>query len=181
MASALAIVKPRQRAIITAEISSKGRLNMRLYLVQHAKAAVKEVDPERSLTEQGRQEIKKVAAFVKPLNLRVDCLWHSGKTRAAQTAEVLAETIKVKEDTTAHDGLGPNDDVSALREELAATDKDVMIVGHLPFLSKLASSLSTGDESANIVAFRNGGVVCLRRGEDSRWQVDWVVTPELLA
>ncbi|MHC4501070.1 MAG: SixA phosphatase family protein [Planctomycetota bacterium] len=132
---------------------------MRLYLVQHAKAAVKEVDPERSLTEQGRQEIKKVAAFVKPLNLRVDCLWHSGKTRAAQTAEVLAEAIKVKEDTTAHDGLGPN----------------------LPFLSKLASSLSTGDESANIVAFRNGGVVCLRRGEDSRWQVDWVVTPELLA
>ncbi|MHC4499359.1 MAG: SixA phosphatase family protein, partial [Planctomycetota bacterium] len=80
---------------------------MRLYLVQHARAAAKEVDPERSLAEQGQQEIKKVAAFVKLSDLCVDCLWHSGKTRAAQTAEVLAEAIKVKEDTTAHDGLGP--------------------------------------------------------------------------
>ncbi len=48
---------------------------MKLYLVQHAKAAPKEIDPERALTERGRQELRKVAAFIQPLNLSVDYLW----------------------------------------------------------------------------------------------------------
>ena len=52
---------------------------MKLYLVQHAKAASKEVDPQRALTEEGTQEIRKIAAFIKPLNLSIDYLWHSGK------------------------------------------------------------------------------------------------------
>jgi len=45
---------------------------MKLYLVQHAKAASKEVDPERPLTEEGHRDIQKVAAFIRPLNLCVD-------------------------------------------------------------------------------------------------------------
>ncbi len=153
---------------------------MKLYLVQHAKAALKQVDPERSLTEEGRRDIQKVAAFIKPLNLCVDYLWHSGKRRAVQTAEILAEVIKMNKAQTMRDGLGPNDDVSVLRSELASAEQDVMIVGHLPFLSKLASLLLGGSESVNRVAFKQGGIVCLRRGEEEQWQIDWMVTPELL-
>ena len=152
---------------------------MKLYLVQHAKAASKEMDPEHTLTEQGRRDIQKVAAFIRPLNLSVDCLWHSGKRRAVQTAEVLAEAIETKEGTTARDGLGPNDDVVKIRDELASTKQDIMIVGHLPFLSKLTSLLLTGSESANTVAFKNAGIVCLSRYEGNGWQVDWVLTPKL--
>ena len=40
---------------------------MKLYLVQHAKAASKEVDPERSLTEQGLKDIHKAAESRKQL------------------------------------------------------------------------------------------------------------------
>ncbi|GAI19193.1 unnamed protein product, partial [marine sediment metagenome] len=54
---------------------------MKLYLVQHAKAASKQVSPQRPLTEEGRRDVQKVAAFVKPLKLWVDYLWHSGKRR----------------------------------------------------------------------------------------------------
>ena len=164
---------------------------MKLYLVQHAKAASKQVDPERSLTEGGHRDIQKVAAFIKPLNLCVDYLWHSGKRRAVQTAEILAEVIKMNKAQTMRDGLGPNDDVAVLRSELASAEprktdgnlrgqQDVMIVGHLPFLSKLASLLLGGSESVNTVAFKQGGIVCLRRGEEEQWQIDWMVTPELL-
>ena len=153
---------------------------MKLYLVQHAKAASKETDPERPLTEEGRRDIQKVAAFIRPLNLSVDSLWHSGKRRADQTAEVLAEAIETKKGTTARDGLGPNDNVTALRSELASTEQDIMIAGHLPFLSRLASLLLSGSESANTVAFKNAGIVCLSRSEDNRWQTEWMVTPELL-
>ena len=153
---------------------------MKLYLVQHAKAASKEEDPERGLSEEGRREIRKVAAFVKRFALGVDCLWHSGKKRAAQTVEVLGEAINVKEGTAGRDGLGPNDDVTVLTDELASTQKDIMIVGHLPFLSRLASLLLAGSEWANTVAFKNAGIVCLERSEDNRWQIDWMVTPELV-
>jgi len=153
---------------------------MKLYLVQHAKAASNETDPERPLTEEGRRDIQKVAAFIKPLNLSVDYLWHSGKKRAAQTAGVLANAIKTTGGIIAHDGLGPMDDAMALRDELASTEKNIMIVGHLPFLSRLASLLLSGSESANTVAFKNAGIVCLSRSEDIRWQIEWMVTPELL-
>jgi phosphohistidine phosphatase len=153
---------------------------MKLYLVQHAKAASEQVDPQRGLTEEGRREIKRIAAFIKPSNLSVDCLWHSGKKRAEQTAEVLAEAIKAKTQTS-RNGLGPNDDVTALKDALILADGDIMVVGHLPFLSKLASLLLAGSESADTVAFRNAGIVALGRSDKNQWQIEWVVTPELIA
>jgi phosphohistidine phosphatase len=152
---------------------------MKLYLVQHGKAVPEEVDRERPLTEEGRREVEKVASFVKKLDLSVDYLWHSGKKRAAQTAQILAEVVKVRKGSRAREGLAPNDDVGAIREELAASG-DVLIVGHLPFLSKLASLLLTGSESAGAVAFKNGGIVCLSLSDEKRWQLEWAVTPELL-
>ena len=151
-----------------------------LYLVQHAKAASKQTDPQRPLTEEGLTDIRKVAAFIQPLKLFVDYLWHSEKRRAVQTAEILAEAVRINKSQTVRDGLGPNDDVTVLRDELASAQQNVMIVGHLPFLSKLTSLLLTGSESANVVAFKQGGIVCLRRCEDNQWQIDWMVTPELL-
>jgi phosphohistidine phosphatase len=153
---------------------------MKLYLVQHAKAASEQVDPQRPLTEEGRRDVQRVAAFIKPLNLCVDYLWHSGKKRAAQTAELLAEVIRINKAKTARDGLGPNDDVTVLRDELTSPEGDVMIVGHLPFVSKLASLLLAGFESADTVAFRQGGIVCLSRSETDEWQIDWMIIPELL-
>ncbi len=79
------------------------------------------------------------------------------------------------------EGLAPNDDVGELANELDALGRDVMIVGHLPFLSKLASALIIGSETANAVAFKNGGVVSISRGNDNLWQLAWLITPELLS
>ena len=153
---------------------------MKLYLVQHANAASKQVDPERSLTEQGRQDIQKVAAFIRALSLGVYYLWHSTKKRSIQTAEILAEAVRIEKTKTARDGLAPNDDASSLKNELDAVQQDVMIVGHLPFLSNLASLLLAGSESADTVAFKQGGIVSLSRSEDNQWQINWMVIPEIL-
>ena len=153
---------------------------MKLYFVQHAKAASKEANPERPLTEEGLQDIQKIAALIKPLNLCVDYLWHSGKKRAIQTADVLAEVIRINKGKTARDGLDPNDDVTALKNDLSSTRENIMIVGHLPFLSKLASLLLAGSESANTVAFKNAGIVALACCEKNQWQLEWMIIPELL-
>ena len=154
---------------------------MKLYLAQHAKAASKEADPQRGLTEEGRREVQKISEFVRPLNICVDYLWDSGKKRSVQTAELLAEVVKIKDSHTTRKGLEPNDDVTQLKDELVSIQRDVMIVGHLPFLGKLASLLLSGRESCDTVAFRQGCIVCLSHPEPDQWQIDWMVTPELLA
>jgi phosphohistidine phosphatase len=54
-----------------------------------------------------------------------------------------------------------------------------MLVGHLPFLEKLASVLLCGNEDAKLVLFRYGAIVCLEQKEDKAWAVLWVLTPEM--
>lgn len=153
---------------------------MKLYLVQHAKAASEQQDPQRSLTQEGRRELQKVTEFIKPLNLSIDYLWHSEKKRAIQTAELLAEAIEIKKTKAVHERLGPTDDVAILKDELSTAADDIMIVSHLPFLNKLASLLLAGCESAETVAFKNAGIIALVRSEGNKWQIGWMVTPEIL-
>jgi phosphohistidine phosphatase len=153
---------------------------MKLYLVQHANAVSENVNPERPLSDQGLRDIQKVADFLKPLNLSVDYLWHSTKKRAIQTAEILAEVIKINKEKIEREGLAPNDDVPAINDELAAARQDTMIVGHMPFVNKLTSLLLTGSEFAGTVAFMQGGIVALNSSEPNQWQIEWMVTPELL-
>jgi phosphohistidine phosphatase len=152
---------------------------MKLYLVQHGESNPKEVDPSRSLTDKGIIDVKKTADFLKSLQVSLKSVWHSGKNRARQTAEILVEAVQGG-DLEMREGLAPNDPVDPVRDELSQTRDDLMIVGHLPFLGKLASLLVAGGESADAVSFRQGGIVCLERDEEGAWRMRWMVTPDLL-
>lgn len=153
---------------------------MLLYLVRHGQAKESDEDPERHLTDAGERDVRKVAACLRPLNLAVGAVWHSGKTRAAQTAEILAAAMKVEGGVSEEGGLAPNDPVAPIGDRLAAMTEDLAIVGHLPLLGNLAAALVAGDESADLVAFRAGGALCLERGEDGAWVVRWMIVPQLL-
>ena len=153
---------------------------MNLYLVQHAKATPKEIDPERSLTQEGLNDINKITAFIEPLELSIENLWHSGKKRAQQTTEILAGVINVKNEISVQNGLAPNDDVNVIKEKIISDGQDLMIVGHLPSLSKLTSLLLTGSESSEPVAFKQGGIVCLKCENQNQWQIDWMITPDII-
>jgi len=153
---------------------------MRVYLIQHGEAKAKEADPERPLTDKGAADVRRVAAFVEPLHLRVRAIWQSGKTRARQTAEAFAAVVKAGEGVVRHDGMGPKDDVVPVADEIVRGGEDLVLVGHLPFLGKLAGRLLVGDESRQPVAFQYGGVVCLEQAADGAWQVRWMLTPEAL-
>ena len=152
---------------------------MKLYLVQHGQAKAKEDDPERPLTDQGRRDVERVAALLKPLDLTVSAVWHSGKTRADQTAQLLATAIQADEGVVQRDGLAPKDPVGPVVKALADRQADLMIVGHMPFMAKLASALLAGDRKAAIVTFQQGGICCLQR-DDAGWHVAWMVVPAVL-
>lgn len=153
---------------------------MKVYLVRHGEAVSSGVDPKRPLSEHGRAEIKKVASFIKPLGITVEHIWHSGKSRASQTAEILTESLSVTKDCSEHNNLGPNDNVAIIADEIEAYDTDLMIVGHLPFLTYLISLLVTGNETANIIAFDTGSIACLNRSDPGRWQIEWMIAPKIL-
>ena len=154
---------------------------MILYLVQHAEAKQEQEDPERPLSEKGWADIRKVAAFVaEQTNIRVDSIMHSGKTRARQTAEVLAKSLNPPEGIREADGLQPLADPSTWADRLAEVEEDVMLVGHLPHLSKLSAHLLCQDEHQGIIDFQRGGIVCLGRDESGIWSVRWMVIPQIL-
>ena len=87
---------------------------MKVYLVRHGEAVSSGIHPQRPLSEQGRADVQKVAAFIKPLGISVEHIRHSGKLRAAQTAEILTESVKVEKGCSEHEALGPNDDVTII-------------------------------------------------------------------
>ncbi len=55
---------------------------MYLHFVQHAEAQPKEVDPQRSLSDQGRADIRKVAAFLGDCGIQASRILHSGNRSA---------------------------------------------------------------------------------------------------
>ncbi len=145
---------------------------MRLYLIQHGEAKPENIDPARGLTDKGIADAKKVAEFSK--NIKVGEIWHSTKLRAKQTAEIFAEVLGKK--AIEQEGLKPNDPVSPIVKKI---DKDLMIVGHLPFMEKISSLLITGSEDNRPVIFQQAGIVCLKN-TDSKWGLSWMATPEVL-
>ncbi len=60
-------------------------------------------------------------------------------------------------------------------------ERDLMLVGHLPFMEKLAAYLLSGKENSRLVLFRYGAIVCLEQKEDQTWGVKWILTPEMTA
>ena len=153
---------------------------MKLYLIQHGEAASEEENPSRPLTEKGTEDVKKTASFLAKIGPGPLSIRHSSKLRARQTAQILAGSLGPGCEVREVENLSPQDPVQNLAGELNEATGDLMLVGHLPHLGKLASILLTGSESRNPVAFRQGGAVCLRRNEDRTWQVAWMITPEIL-
>lgn len=154
---------------------------MNLYLVQHAKAASDAEDPRRSLSEKGREELDRIASFVVSRDLlTVSRILHSGKLRAQQTAQVLAERLHLSGGATDVDALKPMDDPAVWVDRLRHESDDLMLVGHLPHLSRLASLLLTGDAAREVISFRNAGIVALVRGDDGTWTISWIITPQIV-
>lgn len=154
---------------------------MKLWLGQHAEAKSKEEDPQRSLSEKGWADIGKVAGYIgKFCGIRIDSILHSGKTRARQTAEVLAQELNPPKGVKQVDELEPLADPKIWVERLAQATEDTMLVGHLPHLSKLCARLLGGAETKKIVNFQMGGVVCLQRDEKGNWSIEWMLIPQIL-
>ena len=152
---------------------------MGLYLVQHGKSLPKEEDPEKGLSPEGIREVERIARTAAEGGLRVSSVKHSGKKRARQTAEILATALQPPEGVAEIVGLAPLDDAEGFASSLNV-EKDVMFVGHLPFMQKLVSYLITGSTERPVLKFQNGGIVCLNRHRESdSWIIEGTLMPHI--
>lgn len=151
---------------------------MQLYLVQHAEAQSEDVDPERKITPKGRTDAIRVANMAQKMDVSVTEIRHSGKTRARQTAGILKNYVEPQKGVREAEGLGPVDDVQPIGDQITQDQQDVMLVGHLPFMERLAGYLLTGDADQKVIDFQNAGIVSLAL-EEGQWIVNWIATPAM--
>ena len=151
---------------------------MNLYLVRHGDAVSDLNDPARPLSERGRAELRTLAQCLAS-NLDDADIVHSGKLRAEQSAQMIQTTALPRATLGVRGGLNPNDDVEPLAESLQHETRDLVIVGHLPFMSRLTSLLTCGDADRSVYMFDTGTCVALQR-HGSGWCVRWMLDPHLL-
>jgi phosphohistidine phosphatase len=130
---------------------------MRAVLVHHAEAVGPEVDPQRPLSASGHQRAAMLARRLKREAFVPLAIWHSGKLRARQTAEAFLLACAPLAEFKMVRGLLPDDPPEWLRDDLAAEERDVLLVGHIPNIMRLAALL--GEDAA----FPQHGYVMLEK------------------
>ena len=159
---------------------------MKIYLVRHAIAEERRPDHEddslRPLTEKGRNKMQKIAGALRELGVDPDLIVSSPYVRARQTASVLAKALKYKEEIVYSDSLlpmGKPDDMIGEVNEKYSVD-ELMLVGHEPSLSTLASVLLAGNPDVSI-NLKKGGICCLSDDlhYDRKAVLEWLLTPKI--
>ncbi len=155
---------------------------MKLYLMRHGDAVPPVVDARIPLSERGRRDVRQTAEQLKKIKTPVDVIWHSPKTRAVETAGLMAQALGLASSVLCvHPELEPEGSLAEIRDKIDAAEKagrfaGLLIVSHMPFLPQLVSAL-TGSSSAT--EFSTAGLVCYAR-KDGIWAKDWAIDPQNL-
>lgn len=147
-------------------------LGNRIYLVRHGEARPKSEHSERPLTTRGREITDALGESLYHRAVRVDEIRHSAKLRAEQTAYILAAYLNPIAGVHEVSGLLPNDPVEPVVDIIQNEIKNIMYVGHLPFMGYLAEALLEGEPVHDVIEFPTSGIVCLEYRENG-WNFEW--------
>jgi phosphohistidine phosphatase len=152
---------------------------MALYLVQHGRSLNGESDPDPGLSPEGIADTKRIAGVAAGYGVCVGLIRHSAKARARETAVLFAAALHFARGTEETPGLKPMDDVAVFGRKLSP-ESNIMLVGHLPFMGRMASHLVTGSADIPVFSFQKSGVVCLdREPGSSTWLIKWALMPNI--
>ncbi len=158
-----------------------------LYIVRHGIAEERSAsgtDSDRRLTGRGRARMRRAAQGLRVLVERVDAIFTSPYPRAAETAAIAAAALphapKPRELDALVPDVPPMETLRVLRS--VAKAERVMLVGHEPLLSGLASLLLSGSPDGVRIDLKKGGCVALgtRTTAPRAATLLWVATPRML-
>ena len=167
-------------------MASDGTLSV--YLVRHAFAGHADAarwpdDALRPLTPDGIRRFRAAALGLRALAPDVDAVLSSGHARAWETAGLLHEVARWPEPQEAP-ALEAGRPAAAALDLLRGRDGgSVALVGHEPYLSRLASLLCAGGEETLRLELKKGAVALLEvEGEPRPGSafLRWAVAPRIL-
>jgi len=162
---------------------------MQLLLIRHGIAAQRDDarfadDAARPLTPRGIRRVRRIAATLNRLQIRIDEIWTSPLLRAEQTAELLAAAQKPALRPQRVEALSPYGDFEAVVQALrnGGNLPSRALVGHEPYLGRFTSYLLSGT-SAVAITYKKGGVACVEIDQFDhplRGRLEWLMTPRQL-
>lgn len=161
---------------------------MILYVLRHGVAEDSAVDGDdgaRKLTAKGRDKLRDTAEGLREFGLRFDAILTSPLARATETAEMIAaayaNTPPPQVLPALATGVPPAEAAAALRA--FTKQKHVMIVGHEPQLSALASLILTGSTEDLKLELKKGACIAMHvspRLEKGGSELLWMLTSRQL-
>ena len=133
---------------------------MRLYLLRHGIAEEWRpdlADEKRRLTAEGKRKVRLIARGLERMELELDLIVTSPLPRAKETAEIVAETLGIKDRLKEDDGLASGFGLATVQTiaQDAPDAQNIMLVGHEPGFSMLASILTGGSQ----IDLKKGGLI----------------------
>ena len=131
---------------------------MNLYFLRHGIAVDPSAqgfakDAERPLMPKGRRCLRQIAEAMGALKISFDVVLSSPYVRAKQTAEIVVKTLKRRKKLRFSDELTPGGNPKSLIQQLndlRPKPKNILLVGHEPYLSKLIALLTAGNTNMEI-------------------------------
>jgi len=157
---------------------------MKLYLLRHGDAGNPvnpkfQDDTQRALTPKGIKRTRQLASALRLMEISFNAIYSSPYTRARQTAEIVARTLKLENRLSLTDHLVPGSEFDLIMSEVDESSKAVLLVGHEPFLSGLISWLCTGGHALGI-ELKKGGL-CRLEIEKTKTgfhtTLEWLLSP----
>jgi len=156
---------------------------MRLYFLRHADALPGIDDAIRPLSDKGREQSRRLGAFLKESGVVFDVAYTSPLVRARQTAEiVLGEADGLPADRLKESPLLLNDASSSRFTGWLRCLEDhghVLLVGHAPTLEERVRVLMGVGYSQGLT-LPKGGLACVKSEDGQAGMLKWFITPKLL-
>jgi phosphohistidine phosphatase len=152
---------------------------MKLYLIRHGQPLSREEDPAQPLTDQGRLDVATTTRFLVQTGISSREIWHSEKARSRETAWIIGQALTASR-LVSKPGLAPRDPVDSIRAEIMDRRDDLVIVGHLPFLSRLINLLLGVPLGRELLDLQTAELVGMERDPDGAWKIGFAIYPRLL-
>lgn len=155
---------------------------MELYFLRHGAAAPRGEwegeDAQRPLTEQGREDVARVAAFLARTAPALDAIVTSPYLRASETAEIVAQHLNLQDKVVTDEKIAPGFDSGRLAKlaKQFPEAKALLLVGHEPDFSTTVRELTGGR-----VVFKKAAAAYVQTPDDAprRGVLIWLVQPNL--
>lgn len=166
---------------------------MRIWILRHAHALDAggpgdAADAARPLSRKGRDATRTLGRRIRQLGLlrEATSCWHSPLVRAIETAGIFRKSARLRAPLKEVAGLEHGDDPAVMARRLEKLSRPVILVGHEPHLSALATLLVAGQARPVEFELKKGALLALERVPERhrngrrRWIVRWQLAPEVM-